>query len=265
MGAVCHVQRHDRSSGKATTDPVPYYTTVCRRGIFSYLSTTMHITDAIVKGILVGLFMAISVGPTLFAIIKYSLNFSYKAGLAFVLGVSVSDIIYVTIANIAATWLQYLEPYQKHIGFGGAVALMSIGVFGLFRKLKPKRPSTVQITISGGDLAKIWLSGFLVNTLNPGVLITWLGAVTITAGSSGLYRFILFGIALAIILSIDFAKVFLADRIKRMLTVRKVIYVQRFSAACILGIGIALMIGTVFNISSSKSNEKNELQNILSR
>ncbi len=225
----------------------------------------MHITDAVVKGVLVGLFMAISVGPTLFAIIKYSLNFSYKAGLAFVLGVSISDALYVAIANIAASWLTYLEPYQRHIGFGGAVVLMAIGLFGLLRKLKPKRPSAVQIAISNGDIFKIWMSGFLINTLNPGVLITWLGAVTITANSSGFYRFILFGTALIIILGIDFSKVFLADRIKRLLTVRKVIYVQRFSAACILGIGIVLLVGTLFSATSGNTNEKTKINKILSQ
>ncbi len=225
----------------------------------------MQTIDALVKGILVGLFMAISVGPTLFAIIKYSLNFSYKAGLAFVLGVSVSDIIYVTIANIAASWLRYLEPYQKHIGIGGAVALMTMGLIGLLRKLKPKRPSSVQLVISSGDLFKIWVSGFLVNTLNPGVLITWLGAVTITANTTGFYRFILFGTALIIILGIDFSKVFLADRIKRLLTVRKVIYVQRFSAVCILLIGLALFAGTILNIQNKDKNKDSEINRILSK
>lgn len=226
----------------------------------------MHVVDAIVKGVLVGLFMAISVGPTLFAIIRYSLNFSYKAGLAFVLGVSVSDAIYVIIANIAANWLRYLEPYERHIAFGGAVALMSIGLVGLLKKLKPKRPSAPQLTISSGDIMKIWLSGFLVNTLNPGVLITWLGAVTITANTSGIYRFILFGTALVIILGIDFSKVFLADRIKRLLTVRKVIYVQRFSAACILLIGFALFLGTLFKIQNKETKGGNsEINNILSK
>ncbi len=226
----------------------------------------MHVIDAIVKGVLVGLFMAISVGPTLFAIIRYSLNFSYKAGLAFVLGVSVSDAIYVIIANIAANWLRYLEPYERHIAFGGAVALMSIGLVGLLKKLKPKRPSAPQLTISSGDIMKIWLSGFLVNTLNPGVLITWLGAVTITANTSGIYRFILFGTALVIILGIDFSKVFLADRIKRLLTVRKVIYVQRFSAACILLIGLALFLGTLFKIQNKETKGGNsEINNILSK
>lgn len=221
----------------------------------------MQLADAAFKGILVGLFMAISVGPTLFAIIRYSLNFSYKAGLAFVLGVSVSDALYVTVANIAASWLQYLTPYQKHIGFGGAVVLMSMGLFGLLRKLKPKRPSAAQMAISGGDIARIWLSGFLLNTLNPGVLITWLGAVAITANTAGIFRFVLFGTALVIILGIDFAKVFLADRIRRMLTARTVIYVQRFSAACLLLIGIALMAGTIWNIHAT--GETSEINKIL--
>lgn len=225
----------------------------------------MHILDAVVKGILVGLFMAISVGPTLFAIIRYSLNFSYKAGLAFVLGVSVSDAMYVTVANIAASWLSDLEPYEKHIAFGGAVALMGIGLFGLLRKLKPKRPSSVQVAISGGHFFRIWLSGFLVNTLNPGVLITWLGAVTIIAQESAMYRFLLFGTALAIILSIDFAKVFLAERIRRLLTVRMVIYVQRISAACLLLIGIVLFAGTMWHFNQSGAASGHDLKQILTR
>src|ERR1035437_10250332 len=89
-----------------------FYNIVPAKQQIPYLAAMqLHILDAIIKGILVGLFMAISVGPTLFAVIKYSLNFSYKAGLAFVLGVSVSDIMYVTLANVAASWLEYLKPY----------------------------------------------------------------------------------------------------------------------------------------------------------
>jgi len=225
----------------------------------------INIVDAAVKGVLVGLFMAISVGPTLFAVIKYSLNYSYKAGLAFVLGVSVSDILYVTLSNVAASWLEHLKPYEKHIAFGGAIALMAIGLVGLIKKAKPKRPSATPVEVSGGQYMRIWISGFLVNTLNPGALITWLGAVTLTANTSGYYRFILFGIALIIILGIDFSKVFLADRIKRVLTIRRIIYVQRFSAACILLIGFSLFISTTFNIQFKKPAEKSQIDQILSK
>ncbi len=220
--------------------------------------------DAIIKGILVGLFMAISVGPTLFIIIKYSLNYSHKAGLAFVLGVSVSDVIYVTLANVAAAWLQLLAPYEKYIAIGGAIALMAIGLRGIFVKHKPKRPSALPLAISRSDYFKIWLSGFLVNTLNPGVLITWLGAVSIIASRPGSYRLVLFAVALLIILVIDFLKVFLADKLKGLLTVRKVIYMQRFSALCIFLIGAALMITTIFNMRSENKDGNSSINKMLS-
>ncbi len=221
-------------------------------------------TDAIIKGLLVGLFMAISVGPTLFIIIKYSLTYNYKAGLAFVLGVSISDIIYVTLANVAATWLQFLTPYQKYIAIGGAVALMAIGLGGVFKKHKVERPSAVPINVSGGDYFKIWLGGFLVNTLNPGVIITWLAAVTIIASKPVSYRFLLFGVALVIILGIDFIKVFLAAKIKGLLTTRRVIYMQRFSALCIFLIGAALMITTIFNMRSGNKDGNSSINKMLS-
>jgi threonine/homoserine/homoserine lactone efflux protein len=220
--------------------------------------------DAILKGILVGLFMAISVGPTLFVIIKYSLNYSYKAGLAFVLGVSISDVIYVTLANVAASWLRVLAPYERYIAIGGGVVLMVIGLAGFLKKHKPKRPSAKPIEISGGDYFKIWLGGFLVNTLNPGVLITWLGAVTIIADKPGFYRFILFGTGLVIILGIDFTKVFLADKIKRLLTIRRIIYVQRFSAVCIFLIGLTLALTTIFSSGSGNKKGDSNINNILS-
>lgn len=213
--------------------------------ISSYLAL-MHLWDAIIKGLLLGLFMAISVGPTLFAVIRYSLNHSYKAGLAFVLGVSFSDILYVTVANIAASWLVVLGEHQRPIAFTGALILIAVGLAGLFKKFKPRRPSRV-ITISGGHYLRIWLSGFLINTINPGVIITWLAAVTATANSSTTYRIVLFSCCLGLILSIDFLKVFLADVIRRKLTVRRVMYLQRISDACILLIGIALLISSILD------------------
>ena len=109
--------------------------------------------------------------------------------------------------------------------------------------------------MSGGHYFKIWLSGFLINTFNPGVIITWLAAVTATANTSVLYRVVLFGVSLAIILSIDFLKVFLADSIRRKLTLRRIMYLQKISAGCIFAIGIALLISTTFNIQFRKKDE----------
>jgi len=208
--------------------------------------------------------MAISVGPTLFAVIKYSLNYSYKAGLAFVVGVSVSDIMFVTLSNLAASWLELLKPYEKYIAFGGAAALMIMGAAGFFKHQKPQRPGSKTVTISNGHYMKIWLSGFLVNTLNPGALITWLGAVTIIANTTVLYRVVLFGTCLIIILSVDFSKVFLAEKIKRFLTLRRIVYVQKFSGICLFLIGCTLLISTIFSVQFKKADKKSRIDKILS-
>ncbi len=217
-----------------------------------FLSCLMHFFDAVLKGLLLGLFMAISVGPTLFAVIKYSLNHSYKAGIAFILGVSLSDVMYVTIANGAASWLEMMSEYERIIAYAGAVILIIVGLSGLLGKYVPQRPSGTKITITGGHYFRIWLSGFLINTINPGVIITWLAAVTATANTSSMYRVVLFSCCLGLILTVDFCKVFLADIIRRRLTIRRIYYLHRISAVCILVIGIALLISTAFNVQFKK-------------
>lgn len=208
----------------------------------------MHLWDALIKGLLLGLFLAMSVGPTLFAVLKFSLNYSYRAGLAFVLGVSFSDILYVTIANLAASWLEVLQTYAKPIAYGGATILIIVGLYGLVTKYKPVRPTAGKFNISKTDYFKIWSSGFLINTLNPAVIIIWLGSVSATATENGWYRFVMFTVCLTLVLGVDFCKVFLADVIRKKLTLRRVMYLQKTSSAIILGCGIALLLGTYFGV-----------------
>ena len=206
----------------------------------------LHLFNAIIEGLFLGLFLAVSVGPTLFAVIKYSLEYSYKAGLAFVLGVSVSDFMYVALANYAATWLQALEKYKNNLAYGGAAILIVVGVIGLIKKPKPTTQETGTITITKGAYIKVWASGFLINTINPGVIISWLTAVTATANKPTVYRATLFGVCLVLILSIDFLKVFLADKIKQKLTAHRVVLLQKLSSFILMVLGLILAFGTYY-------------------
>lgn len=56
-------------------------------------------TAALLKGLLLGVLLSISVGPVIFAIIKQSINNGHKAGYYFVAGVSASDITLVLVCN----------------------------------------------------------------------------------------------------------------------------------------------------------------------
>lgn len=216
----------------------------------------MSYLSAILGGLSLGLFMAISVGPTLFAVIKYSLNHSYKTGLAFVLGVSISDIMYVSLANLAAPLLHAIYKYEKYISIIGGLILIVIGLIGLLSKYKPIRYNSDAKIIKGNHYLKILASGFLINTANPGVILSWITAVSIVASKtanlspleSSLHRIAFFGSCLGLVLGIDFLKVFLAGSIRKKLTLRKVMYLQKTSAACLFFIGLGLILFTLWSI-----------------
>lgn len=214
----------------------------------------MGYTTAIISGLSFGLFMAISVGPTLFAVIRYSLNHSYRAGLAFVLGVSLSDIMYVTLANLATPFLRWLQHYERALAYGGGALLLLLGITGFMRKYKPVRPSTKLVSISRSDYFKIFGAGFLINTINPGVVINWLAVVTVLAAkdANGWYRFIFFSCCLGLVLSVDFLKVLLADKIRQKLTLRRVMYLQKASALILFLFGLFLVLATLYFQLSGK-------------
>ncbi|MFT4061571.1 MAG: LysE family transporter [Edaphocola sp.] len=209
----------------------------------------MNYSEAIVKGVLLGLFMAISVGPTLFAIIRYSMHHSYKAGIAFVLGVSFGDMLYVALANIATNWLDFLENHQKTVGYIGSSLFMVMGLIGLLAKYKPKRPRQgAPLPISKRLYFKIWGTGFLMNALNPAVILLWVGSAISVAGSHIGERALFFGVCLAVVLGFDILKVFLADKIRKQLTLRRIMYLNKISAFFILGFGVLLFLKVYFNV-----------------
>ncbi|GBL34410.1 hypothetical protein EMGBS15_00050 [Filimonas sp.] len=99
--------------------------------------------SAILAGLAFGLFMAVSVGPTIFAIIKYSISYGWRAGVSFVVGVSLSDSLYVALANLASGWLSELMSHEKTIGYAGSALFFGIGLYGYFKK--SRLPATTAI------------------------------------------------------------------------------------------------------------------------
>ena len=128
--------------------------------------------EALLKGLAMGLLLAISVGPVIFTIIKQSINNGKEGGFSFVAGVWVSDLLLVLLSNIFSEFVTGLLYFKKPIGITGSVFLISMGVFYLFFKKVHLHPEDVKIPpLQKSDHAKIALSGFLVNTLNPAVMV----------------------------------------------------------------------------------------------
>ena len=121
---------------------------------------------AFIKGILLGIMLAISVGPIIFSIIKQSINNGHKGGFTFVAGVSASDITLVLVSQLFTELFRYLLEYKKTIGIGGSILLIGIGIYVLFFK-KVIMFSTCLVFVLSTDIAKVLLAGSIRQKLTP--------------------------------------------------------------------------------------------------
>lgn len=204
--------------------------------------------EALLKGITLGLILSITVGPVIFSILKQSLNNGHKGGLAFVLGVSFSDISLVLLSNVFTELFRTLESYRKEIGVAGSLFLISMGIFFLFfKKVKVNESGELAIIkFRKRDYAKIFLSGYFMNILNPAVILFWLTTSTTFVEHTLQQRVIIFSTCLVLVLSGDITKVMLAGRIRKKLTPHNIHIINRVNGLILIGFGVALLSGILF-------------------
>ena len=207
----------------------------------------------IVKGLLLGLILSISLGPVIFAILKQSLTNGRKAGYIFVAGVSTSDIGLLLIANIFTSIFLLVLDHKAFIAMAGAGFLLILGLYTLlFKKIKIETDELGEEKIfRKRDYLGIYISGFLMNTLNPSVFIFWfawtaaIGASAAETSNPVQYKLIVFGTCLLFLLLSDLLKVALASRLRPSLTEKNLIWINRISAIIILIFSAALFIGSL--------------------
>jgi threonine/homoserine/homoserine lactone efflux protein len=205
--------------------------------------------EAILKGLALGVVLALSVGPIIFTIIKQSITVGHRGGFSFVAGVWLSDIILVLLSNVFTEWVARLLKYQKMIGYGGSTFLIAMGIyFFFFKKVHIKSTGGQHVDhLSTGEMMRIFASGFIINTLNPGVLIFWLGNATVLALTHTLQeRIIIFSVCLLINMAADVGKVMMAGNLRKRLTVHNLSIINKISGAILVVFGIALLYGVIF-------------------
>src|SRR5215211_1932303 len=109
---------------------------------------------AIVKGITLGLLLAISVGPIVFTVIKQSINKGKKGGFAFIAGISASDIMLVFLSNLFTNLFDQLNAHKKIFAIVASVFLILVGIYYLFFKKAKMSEVTVFYT---NDYIKIFI------------------------------------------------------------------------------------------------------------
>jgi threonine/homoserine/homoserine lactone efflux protein len=205
--------------------------------------------ESVLKGLALGFVLALSVGPIIFTIIKQSLNNGHKGGFSFVAGVWVSDILLVVLSNTLTALVSEALEHTRVIAFSGSAFLICMGVyFVFFKKVSMGRDSAGNdARFRKRDMARVFASGFIINTLNPGVIFFWLGNATVLSLTHTLReRIIIFSVCLLVNMSADVGKVMMAGKLRSKLTLKMLSIINRISGTILIGFGIALLWGVIF-------------------
>lgn len=204
--------------------------------------------DAFLKGLAIALLLVFSVGPVIFTIIKQSLNNGRSGGFSFVAGVWISDLLMVILSNAFSELVTALLHFKKPIGIVGSLFLIGMGVFFVFfKKVKKRSEEEAAVRISSGTYAKLALSGFLINTLNPAVIAFWLTtATTLALQSTVQERVIIFSTCIILNMGADILKVLAAGKLRDKLTDRNIALINKVSGSLLIVFGAALIIGVIY-------------------
>lgn len=188
-----------------------------------------------------GFFLSFMIGPVFFVLLETSAIRGFRAALAFDLGVIIADILFLILAYFSS--FQLLENLSNQPGlfvFGGVI-LFIYGVTTLRKKTTKKEVAKVS---GNNNYLGFFAKGFLLNFINIGVLVFWLGIIIIVGPSldnDPKRILIFFGAMLGAYLATDILKILLAKRLKRKLTNRRIILIKKGIAIILLICGVVLI------------------------
>ena len=185
-----------------------------------------------------GFFLSFMIGPVFFVLLETSALKGFRAALVFDVGVLLADTLFITAAYFSS--FQLLENLSNQPGlyvFGGVILLV-YGITTFVKKVsKKKETEKEQVKIRKGYLG-LFVKGFLLNFINIGVLVFWLGIIIVVGPSvdnDPNRMMIFFGSMLLAYFVTDVFKILLAKRLKRKLTPERIHFIKK-------GLGIILVI-----------------------
>ena len=123
-------------------------------------------------------------------------------------------------------------------------------VFGLVSIVKKEKTSYHGVEVKKSNYLLLVIKGFLLNFINVGVLLYWVGIVVFVLGTMNLghvYSVVCFTTILATYMCVDIVKILLAKRFKKFLTPQKVDKIKRILGYTLIVCGLVIMAKAFVN------------------
>jgi threonine/homoserine/homoserine lactone efflux protein len=216
----------------------------------------------ILAAIPLGIILSFTIGPVFFVLLETSVTKGFKSALLFDLGVILADIVFILIIlKSADPLISKIKDDPNFLVFGGVLLV----VYGLISFIKTsqsfrsivKEYHKVEIQKKYG---KLFLKGFLLNFINIGVLLGWIGFIivanSLTDSQKGVNVFLT--TMLTSYFVTDLVKIALAKRLRTKLTPKRIFKTKKIVSILIIGFGLLLLSQGFFPELFEKGKERIE-------
>lgn len=221
----------------------------------------------ILIGILCGLVLSLffSFGPAFFGLIQNSINYGFRKGVAFELGVNASDIFMVVLM---LTLLKDVELgpvlHNPWVATIGGAAMIALGVITIVRKPSIKREGGRIKFVGIPRGRELVVQGFALNTVNPSVWLYWISLITLISGELNLSvgeRYSFFISLLLAELAGGILKCRLASMLQNIVSIRLMTIINRVMGCILSGIGVFLIVSMLVHQRHPEIESKEPAEN----
>ncbi|CAM4105526.1 LysE family translocator [Zobellia nedashkovskayae] len=190
-----------------------------------------------------GFLLSFMIGPVFFVLLETSAIKGFRAAIVFDFGVILADGVFLVIAYFSS--YQLLENLSNQPGlyvFGGVILLV-YGITTIFKK--PPKHIDSDIRVSKSDYLGLFVKGFLLNFINIGVLVFWLGIIIVVGPSlnNDPNRIVVFfSTMVGAYFVTDIFKILLAKQLKKKLTGNRIYLIKKGLGVILIICGIVLII-----------------------
>ena len=195
---------------------------------------------AFFKGMSYGLIFIVSFGPAFFTLFQTALKYGFKRAMLVSLGINSSDAL-IAFSILFGMKSVFENPTFKFwLGLVGAVVLLVYGGYSLMRKGDIPDSKSVE----GKNFISFYIKGFVLNGLNPLIILSWFGVISLTSASGFSLNekfWFFFGIFSSVLI-LDAFKAALTHKISEYINERFLTITNRVLGFVFVSMGIALIV-----------------------
>lgn len=199
--------------------------------------------DIVINGFLFGLLLCVLIGPVFFALIQNAIEKGFFSGFFMAVGIAISDTIYIFITYLGISQLTDNPSFNMWLGGVGGTIMLVFGIFYMFKPIPTK--GLKQLHAEETKWFQQIVKGFVLNGINPFVLIFWIGVVskiTVNYQYSTNQAVTFFIVLIVTVFSVDVLKSYFAVKLSQIVTPRFMRIMNR-----VVGIALVLFSLRLFN------------------